>query len=265
MLERLLVTGATGGIGTLLRHKLKPLAKTLRLSDVADLGHAGENEEIVPCDLADRGSVRQLVEGCDGILHLGGISLEKSFDTLLGPNIVGVYNLYEAARACGSPRILFASSNHVTGFHEQGTLLTAEASLRPDGLYGVTKCFGEAMARMYHDKFGLETAIVRIGWCAEEAQDHRKLSIWMSPDDFLSLVACVFTVSRLGCPVIYGVSNNDTVWWDNSAVSYLGWHPKDNAAKFRETVDATMPRPPKDACDAVYQGGKFTIEPIQEE
>ncbi|MER0236510.1 NAD(P)-dependent oxidoreductase [Fulvimarina sp. MAC8] len=262
MLERLLITGAGGGLGTLLRNRLFHVAQTVRLSDVVDLGAAAENEEIVPCDLADRDAVQALVEGCDGILHLGGVSVEKSFDTILPANITGVYNLYEAARVAGMPRIVFASSNHTIGYYTQDTPLTNDVPMRPDGLYGVSKCFGEAVANLYHDKFGQETALVRIGSCFPEPRDHRMLSTWMSPNDFVSLIECVFRVPRLGCPVIWGVSDNDARWWDNSAIAYLGWRPKDNSEVYRKKIDAAMERPSPDAPDAVYQGGKFTAEPI---
>ena len=134
MMNRILITGAAGQLGGMLREKLKGRAGVLRLSDVADLGPAGEGEEIVPCDLADGAAVKRLVEGCDGIVHLGGISVEKSFDLIEAANLRGVYNLYEAARAHGMPRIVFASSNHTIGYHEQTERLDHTAPYRPDSL-----------------------------------------------------------------------------------------------------------------------------------
>ena len=262
MLERLLITGAAGGLGTLARARLKPLARILRLSDIAAMAPAGEGEEVVPCDLADRAGVDALVAGCDGILHLGGISVEKSFEAILGPNIVGAYNLYEAARAHGMPRIVFASSNHAIGYYRQDQAIGPDVRVRPDGFYGVSKCFGEAVASLYHDKFGQETALIRIGSCFPEPLNHRMLSTWLSPDDFVALIACVFRAPKLGCPIVYGVSDNDACWWDNTAARYLGWRPKDNSERFREKLDAAMARPAGDAPDAVYQGGAFTAEPI---
>ena len=262
MLERLLITGAAGGLGKMARTRLKHMAKTLRLSDISDLGEAAANEELVSCDLGDQAAVAELVRGCDGIVHFGGISVEASFDKILNANIQGAYNLYEAARAHGQPRIIFASSNHAIGFYRQDQHLDAKAPLKPDGLYGVSKCFGEALASMYHDKFGQETAIVRIGSCFPEPVNHRMLSTWMSADDFVGLIECVFRAPLLGCPGIYGVSNNDTVWWDNSAVAYLGWKPKDNSEVYRAKLEASIPRPARDAVDALYQGGKFTADPI---
>jgi uronate dehydrogenase len=264
MLGKLLITGAAGGLGRMARARLGHIAERLRLSDIGDMAPAGPGEEVVQCDLGDRTAVRALVDGCDGILHLGGVSVENPFDPILNANIVGVYNLYEAARAAGMPRILFASSNHTIGYYTQDRHLTAEMPMRPDSLYGVSKCFGEALASMYFNKFGQETAIVRIGSCFPEPGDHRMLATWMSEDDFVSLIERVFTVPRLGCPIIWGVSDNDRVWWDNSAARFLGWRPADNSERFAAAIDERMAKPAPDAVDAVYQGGKFVAEPIHE-
>ncbi|MEQ8652805.1 MAG: NAD(P)-dependent oxidoreductase [Kiloniellales bacterium] len=262
MLKRLLITGAAGGLGKLARSGLDDMADVLRLSDIAEMEPASAGEEVVPCELGDLEAVRALVAGCDGIVHLGGISKENSFSKVLNANIVGLYNLYEAARLEGKPRILFASSNHTIGFHKQDVHLDQNAKLQPDGLYGVSKCFGEQMASLYHNKFGIETALVRIGSCFPEPLDHRMLSTWLSPRDFLSLIRCVFQVPRLGCPIIWGVSDNEARWWDNSAAAFVGWRPQDNSEVFRAKIDAAMPRPAPDAVDAVYQGGKFVADPI---
>ncbi|WP_159949074.1 NAD(P)-dependent oxidoreductase [Rhizobium sp. 18065] len=264
-MKRLLVTGAAGGLGKAMRDRLKGMADVLRLSDIVDMGEAAAHEELVVCDLGDRAAVDRLVEGCDGIIHLGGISVEDKFSKILNANLLGLYNLYEAARANGMPRILFASSNHTIGFYAQDDHLDASAPMRPDGLYGVSKCFGEALASMYFDKFGQETALVRIGSCMEKPKNHRMLSTWMSHDDFLAMIECIFRVPRLGCPVIWGCSNNDSRWWDNSPVAYLGWHPKDNAERFRAEIEATVPRPAANDAIAIYQGGPFVDDPIFEE
>ncbi|MGU3401123.1 NAD-dependent epimerase/dehydratase family protein [Brucellaceae bacterium D45D] len=264
-MKRLLITGAAGGLGRVMRERLKDQAEILRLSDITSLGIAESNEEVVPCDLGDAAAVMKLVDGCDGIVHLGGISVEGPFNKILNANILGMYNLYEAARAHGHPRILFASSNHTIGFYKQDQYIDANAPIRPDGLYGVSKCFGEALAHMYHDKFGQETAIVRIGSCFEEPKNHRMLSTWMSYDDFASLVACVFQAPMLGCPTIWGISDNDSKWWDNKQASYLGWKPQDNAERFRAELERTIDRPKKDTPLAIYQGGPFTQDPIYQD
>ncbi|EPX75511.1 NAD-dependent epimerase/dehydratase family protein [Salipiger mucosus] len=262
MMNRILITGAAGQLGSVLREKLKGHAKVLRLSDMADLGPAGEGEEIVPCDISDGDAVMDLVEGCDGIVHLGGISVEKSFDLIESANLRGVHNLYEAARAHGRPRIVFASSNHTIGYHDQTTRLDHTSPYRPDGYYGVSKIFGEAVASLYWDKFGQESALVRIGSCTPKPLNWRMLATWLSEDDFVSLIDTVFRAPRLGCTMIWGASNNDAGWWDNSHADFLGWKPKDNSADYLDEIARTVPRPGPEEPVAKYQGGVFTDEPI---
>ena len=262
-MQRLLITGAAGQLGSVMRRKLASAAKVLRLSDIHAIDDAGPNEEVVACDLSDPRAMMELVKDCDGILHLGGISREDSFSKILSANIVGLFNLYEAARANGKPRILFASSNHAIGFYRQDQYIDARAPVMPDGLYGVSKCYGEALAQMYYQKFGQETAIVRIGSCFPEPRSHRMMASWLSHDDFTSLVECVFRAPRIGCTTIWGMSNNDEKWWDNSEASFLGWRPKDNAENFRAVIEATVDRPAPDAPESIYQGGPYTQHGIR--
>lgn len=261
-MKRLLVTGAAGGMGRALRSRFSGLAETIRLSDRAEFGPAGEGEEIRICDLADAAAVKELVADCDAIVHLGGVSVEDKFSKIMEANLLGLYNLYEAARAHGRPRILFASSNHTIGYYPQTQRLKGEEPFRPDGLYGVSKVFGEALARMYYEKFGQETALVRIGSCTPRPTNRRMLSTWLSYDDFVDLARCVFRAPVLGCPVIWGVSANGASFWDNSGVAWLGWRPGDDAEAFRAEVEAAAPPPSPEEAVARYQGGVFIDNPI---
>lgn len=261
MLNRLLVTGAAGGIGRMISGQLGQIAKSLRLSDIVTPDALPDGAEFVACDLADSAAVMDLVAGCDGILHLGGISVENTFDAILSANLVGVHNIYEAAQANGQPRIFFASSNHVVGFYRQDEYIGADAAHRPDSWYGVSKSFGEAVALMYFHKFGQETAMVRIGSCFPEPRDHRMMATWLAPEDFISLVDRVFAAPRLRCPVIYGISDNDARWWDNSGAAYLGWRPQHNSAKFAGKFRDVAPPGPTEPV-SLYQGGVFTAAPL---
>jgi len=265
-MKRLLITGAAGRLGSMARQRLGHLADVVRLSDIADLGIAAPHEELVICDLADADAVDALVADCGGIVHFGGHATEAPWSAIGGANIEGMVNLYEAVRRHGRrSRIVFASSNHAIGFYRQSETIDADVPTRPDSLYGVSKVFGEALASMYHDKFGIETAIVRIGSCFPEPADHRMLATWMSADDLVALIERIFDIPVLGCPIIYGVSDNDRRWWDNSKVSYLGWRPRDNAERFRAQLDAAMDPPAPDAGDALYQGGLLATDGIHEE
>jgi uronate dehydrogenase len=260
-MKTLLITGAAGTLGTILRDKLKGYADELRLSDIADMGDAGDGEEVVPCDLSDFGAVMKLVDGVGGIIHLGGMSVENTFETILNANIRGTYNIFEAARQCGKPRVLFASSNHTIGFHPREERLDANSPLRPDSLYGVSKCFGESLARYYFDKFSIESASVRIGSCFEEPRDRRMLATWLSPDDFVSMIKAIFEVPRLGSAMLYGASANKEQWWNNDHAAYVGWSPTDSAEQFRAKIEAATPVPDWDDPAVKYQGGGFAAAP----
>ena len=144
--HRLLLTGAAGGLGKVLRERLRPYADVVRVSDVAAMAPARDaREEVVVCDLADRKTVDALVAGCDAIVHMGGVSVERPFEEVLEANIKGIFNIYEAARRHGVKRIVFASSNHVIGFYQQNEKIDANVRRRPDGYYGLSKSFGEDM------------------------------------------------------------------------------------------------------------------------
>ncbi|MES3676013.1 NAD(P)-dependent oxidoreductase [Halomonas elongata] len=260
MLNRILVTGAAGGVGKAIRPHLERLAHRVRLSDVADLGEAAEHEEIVPCDLADAQAVKELVDGCDGVIHLGGVSVEKPWEGILQSNIIGVYNLYEAARKLGKPRIVFASSNHTIGFYPRTTKLDTEVPHRPDSLYGVSKCFGEDLASLYHDKFGVETLSVRIGSCFPKPADTRMMATWLSVEDFVALLERAFVAPKLAHTVVYGASANNETWWDNSKSSFLGWSPRDTSEPWRAEVEAKAGAIDPDDPTVVYQGGKFAAQ-----
>ena len=256
-LKRLLITGAAGNLGVECRQRLKYLAEIIRVSDKVDLGPADQEEEVVICDLNDSQAVIDLVKDCDGVLHLGGKSIEGTWNVIRDSNINGMVHLYEAARKNGKPRIIFASSNHAIGCYPQTELLDSTVTTRPDSLYGVSKVFGEALASMYHDKFGIETASIRIGSCFAEPMNHRMLSTWLSHEDFVQLIDCIFTAPVLDCPIIYGASNNVATWWDNRNVSYLGWKPKDNSEKFRAMLDEKFGKPSQDDANSIYQVWKI--------
>ena len=142
-------------------------------------------------------AVRALLDGVDAVVHLGGVSVEGPFEPILQANIVGTYNLYEAARIHGVRRIVFASSNHVTGFYRQDEVIDASAPMRPDGYYGLSKAFGENLAQFYFDRYGIETVSLRIGSSFPEPKDRRMLATWLSFDDLERLV-----VASLGAPVV---------------------------------------------------------------
>lgn len=259
-LQRLLLTGAAGGLGQVLRQRLRGLAPVLRVSDIAGMGAPLDaQEEVNTCDLADKQAVDAMVAGCDAIVHLGGVSVERPFEEVLEANIKGIFHLYEAARRHAVKRIVFASSNHVIGFYQQSEKIDANARRRPDGYYGLSKSFGEDMASFYFDRYGIETVSMRIGSSFPAPKDRRMMHSWLSYDDLVQLVEKSLFTPKVGHTVVYGASANRDLWWDNHAAAHLGFVPKDSSEPWRAQVEA-QPAPAANDPVAVYQGGAFTAQ-----
>jgi uronate dehydrogenase len=255
--HRILLTGAAGGLGQALRPRLKANCDVLRSADRVAFGLAGEQEELVLADLADASAVLAMMQGVDAVVHLGGVSTEAAFEPILQGNILGVYNLYEAARKQGVKRIVFASSNHVTGFYKQSETINASHPPRPDSLYGVSKAFGEDLSRFYFDRYGIETACVRIGSSFPEPKDRRMLATWLSFDDLHRLITACLTTPVLGHSIIFGMSDNAVTWWDNSQANHIGYKPKDSSDVFKDAVYARTQAPDLTSPVAQFQGGGF--------
>ncbi|MFI9758635.1 NAD-dependent epimerase/dehydratase family protein [Streptomyces sp. NPDC051963] len=263
----LLLTGAAGGLGTLMRELLPDYGYTLRLLDLRPI--EGEPDAIV-ADLADKDAVREAVRGVDAIIHLAGISLEAPFEKILKANIEGTYNLYEAARQEGVERIVFASSNHAVGFtpRPQGAppvdasaLIPIDTPRRPDTFYGLSKSFGEDLAQFYWDKHGLETVSVRIGSCFAEPTSVRMLSVWMSPADGARLFHAALTAEHVGHTVVYGSSANTRLWWDLTTARALGYAPQDDSEPYAEKLIAEQGELDPENVAHAYLGGHFVSDP----
>jgi uronate dehydrogenase len=255
--RRLLLTGAAGNLGRELRPRLAKYCDVLRLSHRKDFGAAGPGEEIVLAELADKAQVHELLRDVDAVVHMGGVSTEQPWEPILAGNIVGMVNLYEAARKHEVKRIVFASSNHVTGFYRQDQVVSPRDPVRPDGFYGLSKAFGENLAQMYWDRHGVETVSLRIGSSFPEPKDRRMLATWMSFDDTERLVMAALTAPIVGHTVIYGMSDNRTTWWDNTSARHVGYRPQDSSEKYRAQVEARQPTIDRNDPIALFQGGSF--------
>jgi len=255
--NRILMTGAAGGLGQAMRGPLKANCSVLRLSDRIGFGDAQTGEEIMLADLADADAVMATMQGVDAVVHFGGVSVEGPFGPILQANILGAYNLYEAARKQGTKRIVFASSNHVTGFYRQSETITADRPPRPDGMYGLSKAFGEDLSRFYFDRYGIETACVRIGSSFPEPRDRRMLASWLSYGDLHRLITACLTTPVLAHSIIFGMSNNAVTWWDNSQARHVGYVPQDSSDVFRDAVYAKTPAPDLSDPAVQFQGGAF--------
>ena len=201
-----------------------------------------------------------LVDGVSAIVHLGGVSVEGPFEPILQANIVGVWNLYEASRRHGVKRIVFASSNHVTGFYRQDEVVSPRDPMRPDGHYGLSKAFGENLSRFYFDRYGIETVCLRIGSSFPEPKDRRMLATWLSYDDLERLVVAALTAPVVGHSVVYGMSDNSTTWWDNTSAAHVGYRPRDSSEPFRAALEARQPAVDRTDPATLFQGGGFVVK-----
>lgn len=257
-----LLTGAAGGLGSLMRGLLPAYGYELRLLDMRPVD--GEPDAIT-ADLADKEALRKAMRGVDAVIHLAGISLESSFDKILRANIEGTYNLYEAAREEGVPRIVFASSNHAVGFTPRPVgddpLIPVDTPRRPDTFYGLSKSFGEDLAQLYWDKHGIETVSVRIGSCFLEPTSVRMLSVWMSPGDGARLFHAALTAPAVGHAVVYGSSANTRLWWDLSSARALGYEPQDDSEQYAEKLIAEQGELDPGNPDHAHLGGPFCTNP----
>ncbi|MEU1853088.1 NAD(P)-dependent oxidoreductase [Streptomyces sp. NPDC019990] len=257
-----LLTGAAGGIGTLMRDLLPGYGYELRLLDVRPVDGA---PDAITADLADQDAVREAVRGVDAIIHLAGISLEAPFEKILRANIEGTYHLYEAAREEGVGRIVFASSNHAVGCTPRpqgaGPLIPVDAPHRPDTFYGLSKCFGEDLAQLYWDKHGLETVSVRIGSCFPEPTSVRMLSVWMSPADGARLFHAALTAEHVGHTVVHGSSANTRLWWDLGTARALGYEPRDDSEPWAGKLIAEQGELDPDNEAHACLGGHFVTDP----
>jgi uronate dehydrogenase len=255
--DTILITGAAGRLGTELRRGLAPLAKRLRLSDVTEIQNLQPNEDATLCDLADESAILTLAQGVDAIVHFGGVPMERSWDSILNANIRGSYHIYEGARKAGVKRIIYASSVHAIGYHDLESQIDANAPHRPDGLYGLSKCFVEDLGRLYWDKFGIETAALRIFSSFPEPQDRRMLWSYLSFDDCIRLVTAALTAPRIGFTVSFGLSDNTVKTVDNRLAAHLGYQAKDSAEPFRAAVEARTDAPDPKAPAVRHLGGWF--------
>jgi len=255
-MKNILMTGAAGGVGTFLRELLRD-SYALRLSDRATLDDLAGNETSLPADLTDAAAAQRAVQGVAGIIHLGAFAVEGTWQQILDANIVGTYNLYEAARQAGVKRIVYASSNHAVGFFERAETIDHTVYPKPDSRYGVSKVFGEALASLYADKYGVESLCVRIGNVSERPLDRRRLAIWLSPRDLAQLVKIGLDHPDIRFEIVYGASDcAPHAWWDNRNALRLGYRPQDRSDDYTEAVMREMPEE-ADPRERRYQGGAF--------
>ncbi len=249
-----LLTGASGALGRAITAGLSAKGWVLRLTDIAPFpDRLPPGATFSRADLGDGVAILRLAEGCGTILHFGATSVDRPFGEVIGPNIQGLYHVYEAARR-ERARVVFASSNHAIGFHERTEPLNSDCDHRPDSFYGLSKAYGELMARLYWDKHGVETVSLRIGSCFPEPIDARMLATWLSYADLVRLVERCVLAQPVGYAVIWANSANSRSWWRDDDRSVIGWQPLDSADGFAGQLGGKVSGDP---VIERYQGGAY--------
>ena len=255
--RRIVFTGASGGIGTMTRPLLAKLYPGLVLSDRVRPKDLQPGETFVAADLTRPEEVAAAVKGAHSIVHLGGHSVEGTWDQILQANIIGCYNVFEAARQAGVKRVIFASSNHAVGFYPRKRKIRTDVTVRPDSRYGVSKAFGEALGALYADKHGIAVTCLRIGNVGPCPLDVRRLSIWISPEDIVQLFRIGLEHPDIRFDILYGASDNEASWWDNSRARQLGYRPTGKAEDHRAQAEAAQAKIGPDPVGDLFQGGTF--------
>lgn len=253
-MKTVLITGATGDVGTHLSRELAGKYK-LRLSDKRPL-KPPMGQTFIKADISKMSDALRITKGVDAIVHLGGYSVEGPWEGILQANIIGAYNVFEAARRNGVKRILFPTSNHAVGFYRRDQTIDHRVYIKPDSRYGVSKVFGEALGSLYADKYGMELFMMRIGNVNPVPIDKRRLSIWFSPRDLAQLVSIGIDHPDIKFEIVYGISRNKRAWYDNSNAFRLGYRPQDDSESFAEEI-LRKEKPSADAIAEAHQGGIF--------
>jgi uronate dehydrogenase len=236
---RVLLTGAAGKVGCRTRAFLANRCR-LRSTDVRELV-ANAQDEVVQCDLSDIASTQEIVNGMDAVVHLAAIPRDADILEIAPANIIATWNMFDAARKAGVKRFVFASSNHVLGFYSPEEHLDTFVPLRPDGIYGASKVFGEAVGRLFWDKHGLECVCLRIGSVLDKPTELRHLSTWISPRDLNQLIWCSLSTPSVGFAIAYGMSNNARAWWSNDGMRVQGYQPQDRSEDYAADLLARAP------------------------
>jgi nucleoside-diphosphate-sugar epimerase len=254
----ILITGAAGGVGGILRPRLAKQGRTLRLLDLPEITQ-GEGEEAIQGSITDPDAMIEACQGVDAVIHLGGISGEAPWERILDVNINGTYTVFEAARRAEVPRVVFASSNHAVGFYTPDDFPVREnVTTLPDTYYGVSKVAGEALGALYAKRYGMDVISIRILSCFPEPRALRSLSTWLSTDDAGRLFEACLTAEKPGYQVIFGVSPNTRGGWVSlDGARALGYRPQDDAEAFHDKLVARFgPLDPTDFAFK-YLGGPF--------
>jgi len=263
-----LVTGSAGMIGRSLARTLPPLGWQLR---GFDRERSAAEIEQVQGEITDPRALDRAMTGVRAVVHLAAQAVEAPWPVIRDANLEGTYQVFEAARRAGVRRLVYASTNHAVGFTPRPagqSELPADTPPRPDTLYGVSKAFGEALARYYVDRYAMQVACLRIGTFADTPPDARSMATWLSPADCARLVDACLRTDRLGFALVWGVSANAGRWWSLEAGHALGYRPLDDAGRYQDGPSATgfsgEPRPSDQLVGGAFTEASFGIDEVAE-
>jgi uronate dehydrogenase len=217
-----------------------------------------DDRESILADVRDSMALSEAMRDVHAVVHLAGIATEAPLEAILDVNIQGTWRVFDAARQAGVPRVVYGGSNHAVGFTPRAELLETDVPLRPDTHYGVSKAFGEVVARFYADRYGMRIACLRIGSCDDRPRSQRMLATWLSPGDAVRLVDACLRAPDLEYSIVYGVSRNTRGWWDLAPGRALGYEPEDDAEAFAGEIFAVHEPLAADDPDAAFAGGRWT-------
>jgi uronate dehydrogenase len=261
-MKKIAITGAAGGVGTGLRKELRDRGYALRLLDVRPIENLAPHEDSAVVDIEDQVALATHLRGCDAVLHLAACTSDADWPQQMRLSIQGTINLFEAARAAGVERVVYASSNHVVGLHPRAHGTRTEVILRPDSRYGVGKAFGELVASLHAYKYGMRVLTIRIGNANAQPIDRRRLGNWISWRDLAQLIAIGVEHPDLVHEIVWGISDATGRNYDNTPAYALGYQPLDQVAPFEADILMRDP-PPAPGSDTALQpleaalGGDF--------
>ncbi|MEK3726063.1 NAD-dependent epimerase/dehydratase family protein [Paenibacillus sp. FSL H8-0034] len=256
-MKKLLITGANGKLGESLLQGLREQGKYDIVA--ADL-QPDPDQGIVKLDVTDANRLQELMQGVDVVLHFAWAQDEEDFlGKVLPINVTGAYHVYEAARTHGVKRVIFASSNHATGFYKVGETVEPDEPYRPDSFYGLSKCYIELLGRFYADKYGISSFNIRIGNFPGDDRPHsaRSAHIWISSRDMVQLAACCIEAdSSIDFLSLYGTSDNSDNYYDIGYLEKLiGYKPQDDASELLAESRHSHETISQD--ETAFQGGGF--------
>lgn len=256
MKRKLLITGAAGTIGSVV---FKGLQQVDRYDVVGADIHADEKQGIVQMDIGDEDRLAELTKGIDTVIHFAWIKDDGDFlGKVLAGNVSGAYKLFEAAVQNGVRRMIFASSNHATGYYKTYEKVGPHDPYRPDSFYGLSKCYIELLGRLYSDQGKISSFNIRIGNFPGDDRPHSERAghIWISERDMLQLIICCIEADdELKYLNLYGTSaNSDNYYNIDYLEELIGYKPQDDATQLLEQAKAAGANVRQD--ETIYQGGQ---------